>query len=61
MVGVLGGYTTFSSFSLQSLRLMHDDRWGYAALYVFGSVGLCLLGTFLGKTLAECIAPPQPA
>jgi CrcB protein len=61
MVGVLGGYTTFSSFSLQSVRLVQDGRWDYAALYVLGSVALCLLGTFLGQGLATLVTPARAA
>ncbi len=57
MVGVLGGYTTFSSYSLQSVELMQSGRMGAAALYVLGSVALCLLGTWLGLLLAGVIAP----
>ena len=37
MVGVLGGFTTFSSFSLQTLNLARDGEWLYAALNIAGS------------------------
>mgnify|MGYP001146830805 CR=1 FL=1 len=51
MIGVLGGFTTFSSFSLQSLTLMQDGEWVAAGAYVLGSVFLCLLGVWLGQLL----------
>lgn len=48
MVGVLGGYTTFSAFSLQTLDLMRAGDWPRAGAYVGLSVALCLLGVWLG-------------
>jgi fluoride exporter len=43
VVGLLGGYTTFSAFSLQSLQLAQRGDWLLFFLYVSGSVLLCLL------------------
>ncbi len=48
MVGVLGGYTTFSSFSLQTLELAHEGRWATAAANVVLSVVLSLAAVWLG-------------
>ena len=48
ITGVLGGFTTFSAFSLDTLRLIEGGRLGAAALYVGGSVGLSLLACGLG-------------
>jgi len=48
MVGLCGGFTTFSAFSLQTLELMQKGQWLPALLNVFGSVALCLLGVWLG-------------
>ena len=48
MVGICGGYTTFSSFSLEALNLARDGQWTQAAGYVLGSLVLCLLGVWLG-------------
>ncbi len=52
MIGILGGYTTFSSFTLQSLLLAQDGQWGQAAINVLGSVVLCLVGVWLGAMVA---------
>ena len=48
MVGVLGGYTTFSSFSLQTLELAHEGRWATAGANVVLSVVLSLAAVWLG-------------
>ena len=49
MVGICGGYTTFSSFSLQTLSLARDGDMTRASLNVVGSVLLCLIGVWLGS------------
>ncbi len=48
MIGVCGGYTTFSSFSLQTLTLAQDGEWLRAAANVIGSCALCLIAVWLG-------------
>ena len=48
MVGILGGYTTFSSFSLQTLDLAGDGRWATAGANIVLSVVLSLLAVALG-------------
>ena len=53
MIGVCGGYTTFSSFSLQTLNLANDGEWLYAGANILFSVVLCLLGVWLGFLLAS--------
>jgi CrcB protein len=55
MIGVCGGYTTFSSFSLQTLNLMEDGEWWYASANAILSVLLCLAGVWLGHLLASAI------
>ena len=52
MVGICGGYTTFSSFSLQTLNLMNDGEWLYAAANTFGSILLCFLSVWAGHAIA---------
>lgn len=53
-VGLLGGFTTFSAFSLDAVRLIEDGRIVGASLYILGSVMLSILalvvGVFLGRT-----------
>jgi fluoride exporter len=51
MMGLFGGFTTFSSFSLQALNLVRDGQWLSASLYVLVSVALCLVGVWLGHSL----------
>ncbi len=48
MTGFLGGFTTFSSFSLETLRFIEAGNLGAAILYMMGSVGLGLALVFLG-------------
>ena len=55
MVGVLGGYTTFSSFSLQTLNLARDGEWLYAGANVLLSLILCLLAVWFGHVVGRMI------
>ncbi len=54
-VGILGGFTTFSSFSYESVMLMQDAEYLKALLYVGGSVGLGIGGTIAGALLGKLI------
>jgi fluoride exporter len=51
MIGICGGFTTFSSFSYQTLNLIQDREWLYAAGNVILSVVLCMIGVSLGYML----------
>jgi CrcB protein len=55
MLGLLGGFTTFSSFSLQTLNLAQDGEWLHAGGNIVGSVVLCLVAVWLGHLLALSI------
>jgi len=51
--GLLGGFTTFSAFSNETVVLLRDGQIGYAAAYVVSSVLLGLLATFMGTILVR--------
>jgi CrcB protein len=53
MTGILGGYTTFSAFSLDTAILYERGELGLAALYVLGSVVLSIAGLFAGLALVR--------
>ena len=55
MTGLLGGFTTFSAFSLDAVSLFERGSTGLAALYVAGSVAASLLGLVLGLAVARGI------
>lgn len=55
MIGILGGFTTFSSFSLQTLMLARSGAIFMAGLNVLASVGLCLLAAWLGFVLIQAL------
>ena len=52
MTGICGGYTTFSTFSLETLNLMRDGEWAWALANVTLSVALCLIAAWMGFVLA---------
>lgn len=53
MTGVLGGFTTFSTFSFETIQLLQQNEWLKAALYVVGSVGLGVVACYLGMRQFE--------
>ena len=55
MTGLLGGFTTFSAFSLDVVTLFERGQVGSAALYVLLSVGLSIAALVLGVVLARVI------
>jgi CrcB protein len=56
MTGILGGYTTFSAFSLDAATLYERGAIGIAAFYVLGSVVFSILGLFAGLALIRHFA-----
>ena len=59
MVGICGGFTTFSAFSLQTLDLARESHWLQAGGNVVLSVVLCLLAVWAGHLLASAMLPAQ--
>lgn len=56
IIGILGGFTTFSSFSLQTMTLLQDGQWMWATGNVVISVVTCLLATAGGLALAGVVS-----
>jgi fluoride exporter len=61
MVGICGGFTTFSAFSLQTLDLAREERWLWAGGNVVISVVICLLAVWAGHLLATAMIPARPS
>ena len=55
MTGICGGYTTFSSFSLQTLTLAREGEWFRAGAYITSSVVVCLVAVWLGHLAASAL------
>ncbi|WP_424969895.1 fluoride efflux transporter CrcB [Dinoroseobacter sp. S76] len=55
MTGLLGGFTTFSAFSLETVTLIERGQMGHAAIYVLASVCLSVGGLFAGLSLARAV------
>lgn len=59
-VGLLGGFTTFSAFSLETVALMREGEWLRATAYSLGSVGVGIMAVLLGLGVASVIAGAGP-
>ena len=55
VVGLLGGFTTYSAFSMEVVNMMMAGFYGRASAYVAGTVVLCLLGTWAGVMLGRSV------
>ena len=51
--GFCGGFTTFSTFSLETLKLIEEHHFGTAALYAAGSLVFCVAGVWLGELIVQ--------
>ena len=54
-IGILGGFTTFSSFSFETVALLRDGEWMFGMSNILASVIGCLLATFAGMAAAKAI------
>ena len=52
MVGICGGFTTFSTFSLETLNLTRDGQMWRALLNIAGTLASCLIGVWCGYMIA---------
>jgi CrcB protein len=59
MIGVCGGYTTFSAFSLRTLQLAQERQWLYAGGNVILSIVLCMIAVWLGYLLGSIFNPAK--
>ena len=48
IIGILGSFTTFSAFSLETIQLVNDKKLFLSLVYIFLSISLCILGAFFG-------------
>jgi CrcB protein len=60
MVGICGGFTTFSAFSLQTLDLARENHWAQAGGNIVLSVVMCVIAVWAGHALASSMIPASP-
>lgn len=53
IVGLGGGFTTFSTFSMQNVRMLQEGKVGMAAVYIFATVIVCMVMAWLGYRLGQ--------
>lgn len=57
IVGLLGALTTYSTFSLETIKLIQKADYKIALIYTSGTLLVCLMSTFLGVVLAKTLTP----
>ena len=55
IIGILGSFTTFSTFSLENVEMLVDKKFIHAFLYMSFSLSLCLLFTYIGLNINKII------
>ena len=56
LVGFLGGFTTYSAFSIEAVTMMMEGFYGRASAYVVVTAGVCLMGTWAGIILGRSVS-----
>jgi CrcB protein len=59
-IGLCGAFTTFSTYSLETVELLQRGAWGRAAAYALGSVAVGLLAVWVGMSLAGAVFRAKP-
>lgn len=59
-VGILGAFTTFSTFSYETVALLEDGAWGRALAYSLGSVALGIVAVYLGISVSRLLLHVRP-
>jgi len=53
--GLIGGFTTYSAFSFETMSMLREGQLWYASAYVLASIVVGLIATFIGITIIECV------
>ena len=55
-IGLCGGFTTFSTFSAETLTMFDSGNYAFGLLYAFSTIALCIVAAFLGKAASSIVA-----